>query len=256
MPWNSAQICNMACQIARVPGFTAQAGLFLNQALADLCQTYDFVVARRQFKFRLPTSQINSDGQAYQNAPADYLRGIRNGSYYTISGVPYPMIPCDQVEEYNMLVQQAGLSNFPVFYASDLSLTGIANSPTGSGGAAVPVLLFWQVPSGGYPANVYYYSQMPDIVTPETSAVVPWFPNQDYLMTRVAGQLMKVSDDERADAMLSADEDAHPQGAGVILRKYLQMKDDKGTRAQQVSLDRRRFGTSFDRLRNTKSIGW
>jgi hypothetical protein len=170
--------------------------------------------------------------------------------------VPYPMIPCDQVEEYNMLVEQAGLANFPVFYATDMSLTGVANSSTGSGGAAVPVMLFWEVPSGGYPANVYYFSQMPDIVTPETSSVVPWFPSQEFLRTELAGQLMKLTDDERVDAFLSADEDRHPSGSRVVLRRYLQLKDDKATRVQQVQLDRRRFGTSFDRLRNTKSIGW
>jgi len=256
MPLTSAQIVSQACQIARVPGFTSQAGQILNKTLSDLCQTYDFALARKQFNFTLPTSQINSAGQAYMNLPPDYLRCIRNGNYYVISGVPYPMIPCDQVEEFNMLVEQAGLSNFPVFFATDMSLTGAANSQTGSGGALVPVMLFWQVPSGAYQAFLYYFSQMPDIATPETSSVIPWFPNQTYLVTETAGRLMQLSDDERADAMLSADEDAHPQGSAVILRKYLQMKDDKGDRAQQVTLDRRRFGTSFDRLRNTKSIGW
>ena len=166
------------------------------------------------------------------------------------------MIPCDQVEEYNMLVEQAGLANFPVFYATDMSLTGVANSATGAGGALVPVMLFWEVPSGGYPANVYYFSQMPDIATPETSNTVPWFPSQEFLRTELAGQLMKLTDDERADAFLSSDEDRHPSGSRVVLRRYLQLKDDKSTRVKQVQLDRRRFGTSFDRLRNTKTIGW
>ena len=155
-----------------------------------------------------------------------------------------------------MFVQQAGLSNFPVFYWTDMSLSGVTNSASGSGGVAVPVALFWQVPSGAYPVTVRYFSQMPDISTPETSTAIPWFPNQTYLRTRVAGELMKITDDERADAFLSADEDRHPQGAGVMLRKYLQMKDDRSTRTRTVTLDRRRFGTSFDRLRNTKQVGW
>ena len=34
------------------------------------------------------------------------------------------------------------------------------------------------------------------------------------------------------------------------------MKGDKENRSQTVSLDRRRFGSSFDRLRNTKALGW
>lgn len=256
MPLTAAQIVSLACQDARCPGFTAQAGQLLNMILQDLCQTYDFDLARTNYQFSFNPSQINSQGQAYQNLPSGYLRGIRNGSYYTISGVPYPMIPCDFVEDYQMLVEMAGLANFPVFYATDMSLTGTSNSASGSGGAAVPVMLFWQVPSGAYPANVFYFQQMPDISSPATSSSIPWFPNQSYLRRRLAGELMLQTDDDRANAFLSADEDRYPEGAGVQLRKYLQLKDDKSTRAQTVSLDRRRFGTSFDRLRNTKTIGW
>lgn len=255
MPLTSAQIISLATQAARVPGFTSQAGQILNKTLSDLCQTYDFDVAKKTFQFNFNASQINSNGQAYQDLPADYLRGIRNESFYIIDGVPYPMIPVD-LEEFDMLVQQAGNANFPVFYATDMSLAGVVNSPTGSGGNAVPVMLFWEVPSGAYPVTVRYYSQKPDIPTPETSTTVPWFPNQTYLITEVTGRLMQLSDDERTDAMLSDDADRHPQGSGVILRKYLQMKDDKATRVKQVQLDRRRFGTSFDRLKNTKTIGW
>jgi hypothetical protein len=255
MPLTSAQIVNLATQAARCPGFTSQAGQLLNTILSDLCQTYDFDTTKQTFQFNFNASQINSNGQAYQNLPANYLRGIRNESFYVISGVPYPMIPVD-LEEFDMLVEQAGLANFPVFYATDMSLSGIVNSVTGSGGAAVPVMLIWQVPSGAYPVTVRYFSQMPDITTPETSTSIPWFANQTYLITELTGRLMQLSDDERADAILSSDEDRHPQGSAVMLRKFLQMKDDKGTRVKQVTLDRRRFGTSFDRLRNTKTIGW
>jgi|HubBroStandDraft_3_1064219.scaffolds.fasta_scaffold64617_2 hypothetical protein len=256
MPLTAAQICTLAQQDARCPGFSTQAGQLLNMILSDLCQTYDFDLARQSYAFTFQPSQINSQGQAYQNLPANYLRGIKNGSYYIISGVPYPMIPCDLVEEYNMLVEQAGLANFPVFWASDMSLTGVSNSSVGSGGSLVPVALFWQVPSGGYQAYIYYFCQMAEITTPQTSPTIPWFPNQSYLRRRLAGELMLQTDDERADSFLSSDEERYPQGAGVQLRKYLQMKDDKNTRVKQVQLDRRRFGTSFDRLRNTKNIGW
>lgn len=255
MPLTSAQIISLATQDARVPGMTAQAGQIMNMVLSDLCQTYDFDVTKKTFNFNFNPSQINSLGQAYQNLPADYLRGIRYESFYVIDGVPYPMIQCD-LEEYDMLVQQVGLANFPVFYATDMSLMGVTNSVTGSGGAAVPVALFWETPSGAYPVTIRYYSQMADIATPETSTKIPWFPNQTYLRRRIAGELMGLSDDERMSDFLSDDSDRHPNGAGVILRRYLQMKDDKATRTKQVTLDRRRFGTSFDRLRNTKTIGW
>lgn len=255
MPLTSAQIISLAVQDARVPGMTSQAGQIMNMVLSDLCQTYDFSVTKRTFNFTFNASQINSLGQFYQNLPSDYLRGIRNESFYVISGVPYPMISVD-LEEFDMLVQQAGLANFPVFYATDMSLAGVTNSASGAGGAAVPVLLAWQVPSGAYPVTIRYYSAIPDITTPETSAAVPWFPNQTYLRRRIAGELMGLSDDERMADFLSDDQDHHPNGAGVILRRFLQMEGDKNTRAKTVQLDRRRFGTSFDRLRNTKTIGW
>jgi hypothetical protein len=133
-----------------------------------------------------------------------------------------------------------------------MSLSGMTNNGT----PGVPVMLFWQLPSGAFPATLRYYSQMPDITTPETSSVVPWFPNQTYLRRRLAGELMGLTDDERQNQFLSDNEDQFPQGAGVMLRKYLMMKDDKTDRVKTVTLDRRRFGTSFDRLKNTKTIGW
>ena len=251
MPLTAAQICTRAAQIARVPGFTQQAGDTLNVVLQELCQDYDFSLARKTFSFNFNTSVLNSNGQAFQNLPDDYLRSIRNECFYYISGVPYPMIPLDQAEG-DMLVQQAGVSNFPIFYWTDMSRTGATNN----GVAGVPVMLFWMPPSGAYAVTLRYQSQMADIATPQTSATVPWFPNQNYLITRVAGELMKDADDERTNAYLGDDDEAYPNGAGTILRKYLKMKDDKGNRAQVVQLDRRRFGRAYDRLKNTKSIGW
>jgi hypothetical protein len=261
MPLTAAAICTLATQIARVPGFTSQAGQELNAILSDLCQTYDFQVAKATYQFSLPTggaggnfvgaTGLNSLGQAFINLPTNYLRAIKWDCFYTISGVPYPMIPADQ-EEGDMLVQQANVSNFPIFFWTDMTLTGATNN----GYPGFPVMLFWQVPSGAYPATLRYYSQMSDISSPQSSTVIPWFPNQSYLIRRLAGELMKYSDDDRIGAYLGDDDNRTPEGAGVMLRKYLQQEGDKSTRARQVQLDRRRFGTSFDRLKNTKTIGW
>ena len=248
MPLTAAQICTRACQIARVPGFIVQAGDTLNVILQELCQDYDFSTTKKTYQFHFNTSALNGNGQAYQNLPADYLRGIRNESFYIIQGVPYPMIPMD-LNEIDMLVQQAGVTNFPVFFTVDMSRAGMVNDGT----LGVPVALFWMPPSGAYPVTIRYYSQMPDIANASASTAIPWFPNQNYLITRIAGEMMKDADDERKLSYLS---DSEPGGAAFILRKYLQMKDDKGNRAQVVTLDRRRFGRAFDRLKNTKTIGW
>lgn len=251
MPLTAQQIVTLACQDARVPGFTSQAGQLLNMILSDLCQTYDFDLAKKTYSFNFSPSQVNSAGQAYQNLPSDFLRSISKESYYTIDGVPYPLIALDQ-SEYDMLVQQSGLSNYPVFYATDMSKTGATNGGTPD----LAVMLFWMVPSGAYPMIVRYYAQMADISSPESSSTVPWFPNQTYLRRRLAGELMGLTDDERMASFLGDDERSTPQGAGVMLRKYLQMKDDKGTRTHQVKLDRRNFSSKWDTLRNTKTIGW
>jgi hypothetical protein len=257
VPLTASQIIAHACEIARVPGFTAQAGDYLNITLQSLCQSYDFDTAKQTYSFNFNTAQLNGNGQAYQNFPANYLRGIRNECFYYISGVPYPMIPFD-LEEFDMLVQTAGLSNFPVFFTVDMSLNGMVNSPVVGvpGTLGVPVALFWMPPSGNYPMTVRFFSQMPDIANPASSNVVPWFPNTEYLIKQVAGLLCQDADDERADALMSGDDEKYPQGAGCILRRYLNLKDDKSNRAKQVQLDRRAFGRRWDTLRNTKQIGW
>jgi hypothetical protein len=253
----AAQICAKAANIARVPGFLTQAGDWLNLVLNELAQNYDFAVNRSTYVFNFNTSQVNYLGQAFQILPTNYMRSINRESFYVIQGVPYPMIQVD-LSEFDQLVQQAGNSNFPVFYATDMSLTGAPTSTVFGvpGPAGAPVMLFWQVPSGAYPVTIRYYYQPGDIANPSTSSVVPWFPNQNYLVTRVAGQLMMEGDDERAPSFLSEDEEQHPMGAGVLLRRFLQMQGDKGTRVQTVMLDRRRFGAAYDRLRNTKNLGW
>lgn len=243
MPLTAAQICTRAAQIARVPGMTAQAGDSLNWILSDLCQNFDFDLTKQTYTFNMNPAQLNTNGQAYQNLPANYLRGIRNQCFYYISGVPYPMIPLD-LNEMDMLVQQSGVSNFPVFYTVDMSFSGEVNNGT----PGVPVMLLWMPPSGAYNTILRYFSQMPDITSPSTSTTVPWFPNTDYLITAVARELMKDADDERLPAYVAMAKD--------ILEHYLKMKDDKGDRVQQVQLDRRRFGRAFDRLKNTKQIGW
>ena len=93
---------------------------------------------------------------------------------------------------------------------------------------------------------------MADIASPETSATVPWFPNQAYLKTRLAGELMQIADDDRASAFLGESD----TGAQGLLKRYLNLKDDRTNRAETVKLDRRTFGPAFNKLPNTKTIGW
>jgi hypothetical protein len=63
---------------------------------------------------------------------------------------------------------------------------------------------------------------------------------------------MRITNDDRWQATLGDG----PAGAQGLLDRYLKMKDDATNRAKTVSLDRRQFGRSWSRLRNTKTIGW
>ena len=135
-----------------------------------------------------------------------------------------------------------------------------AVTSTGTGGSYTfgtpPIAYVWPPASGGYPCLVRYYSQMPDIATPSTSAQVPWFPNSQFLITELAGRVMQITGDDRWEAFLSDNETLHPGGSRVLLRRYLQMKDDSSNRAQRVRLDPRRFGPSWSSLPKSKVFGY
>jgi len=240
------QIVALACQAAGAPGYTAQAGQLLNVILQELCQTYDFQSAKKFFTFNFQPGLASSapyiGGSGPYPLPADFLRCKGDKSvWWELLGVPYPMIPIDQ-SEMDMTVQQAGLNDYPYWFCTDTSLND----------NATPVAYVYPPPSGAFPVFVRHYSQMADIAAPETSTVVPWFSNTQYLRTRLTGEIMAITDDERAVAYLG-DSDMGAQG---ILSRYMKMEGDKENRAQTVSLDRRTFRGSFNRLRNTKTIGW
>ena len=182
MALQAQQIITLALQIAKAPGFTSQAGQLLNMILQDLCQDYDFEIARKVFSWTFNSGTGNNSGP--YTMPADFLRSVKDDVFYTIVGQPYVMIPIE-LAEYDRLSQTAGLASYPEFFASDMSQTP-------------PVLYVWPPPSGSYPVTQRYYSLMPDITTPETSSVVPWFQNTNYLKTRLAAEVMQITDDERA----------------------------------------------------------
>lgn len=249
MALSAAQICTLARQAASCPGFTVQSGQILNVILQELCQTYDFDVARKTFYFNFNpglTSVVGNSiyGSGPYPLPADFLRCAEPKSvFWTLLGVPYPMIPID-LAEFDMAVQQAGLQAYPYWFCTDLSLGDETQQ-----GLAVPSAYVYPPPSGAYPVTVRYYAQMADIASPELSATAPWFPNTQYLRTRLTAELMAISDDERALAYVQQSEE--------ILTRYLRLKDDKSNRSISVKLDRRSFnGNNFARLRNTKQIGW
>ena len=238
MPLQSQQIVALATQIAKVPGYTSQAGEMLNYILSELCQTYDFELARKTYNFNFTGSQ------GPYNMPPDYLRAGRSDIFYLVQvGLPYFMEWSGKAE-FDRFIQFPTLSAYPTRYWVDMSATP-------------PQMYVWPMPSGAYPVTVSYYSQMPDIATPETSTSVPWFPDQNYLTTRLAGELMKIADDARCGQFLGDSDgtDGQIEGCQSLLRKFLIMKDDADNEIKQVTLDRRRFGRT-NSGGDSKSMDW
>lgn len=140
---NASGIINHACQIARVPRYTAQALAELNAILAHICRTVDFAAAMGTFNFTFNTNLVSSGSGNIITAspnplPIDYLRvqtsggstGAQRSSKWYISGVPYDMVEVD-LTEWDDQVQQAGIQSYPYFWAKDMSQRQIIASVTG-----------------------------------------------------------------------------------------------------------------------------
>lgn len=252
MAQDAQTICTLARQIAKCPGYTSQSGQLLNVILQELAQDYDFDIIRKTHSSTFVTGSVSGPGNQYiagcgpNPMPSDYLRAENNEVIWYLQGVRYVIVIVDQAE-FDRLTQTAGFNSYPTVGYVDMA-------PVASGN--VPNLYVWVPASGAYAFTVRYFPQMPDITAPETSSTVPWFPNQSYLITRLAGELMRLTNDDRAQAYLGDNEENGMIGAGAILSKYLKMKDDPEGRVETVKLDRRRFGRNFSSLPDTKIVGW
>jgi hypothetical protein len=248
----AAQLVALCTETAKCPGFTVQAGVYLNSLLSDLCQTYDLELAAKTFYGNFDPglhAQVGNSiyGSGPYSLPADFLRWKDDKSFFWTlpgTGVTYPEIFCD-LSEFDMMVQQAGTQSYPYIIATDQSLGDMSQQGLMDSGGAFYV---YAPPSGAYPYQGRYYSQMPDLSSPESSSVIPWFPNQGYLIKKLTAFLMGLVDDERQPTWETQ--------ADKALLQYLQMKDNRSTRASTVKMDRRRFGRAYTTLPNTKTVGW
>ena len=243
MPLTSQQLVQLSCAEAKVPGWLQQAGQKLNLILDELC-SYDLDVNRQTYQFNFNVAL----GSGPIPLPANWLRANKDDVFYVIFGVTYVLIPYS-LAEFDSMVQQAGLASYPQLYAVDNS--GIA---TQSG----PSMYVWPPPSGAYSVTARYYANMPDIVTPETSAIIPWFPDQMYLQRRLTGEMLLMANDDRANLYLGGQSKAIEGsflGASALLDRYLSTQGDAQT-PKRVTLDKRFFGSNWTRLPDTKNIGW
>jgi hypothetical protein len=210
MPLTNAQLIARACTIAKAPGYSVQAGQYLNMILSDLCQTYDFDFTKKQ--------QIIQFTNAFSyDLNADNLR--TKEVYYLVNGEPFYLFQIP-IETYHTLFVGPGVSNYPNKFAVDVSQTP-------------KQLLPYPPPSISQSVTVQYFPQMPDIVNPQIDTGICWFPNQKYLVHAIAAMLMLETDDERQQSF--------EQQADRMLMKFLDLTDDKEGYSRTIKLSRERF---------------
>lgn len=232
------EIVTAACAIAKVPGYTVQAGQLINNILTQLAENYNFDIQKvTTFSITTGTTTVNNGAGPY-NLPSGYLRHAINEVNYIFNGEPYVLqqIP---IAQWRSLFQGPGIQNLPEQFATDFSTAETLGNPQ---------VYLWPPPNGAYVIQWPYYQRHQNIQSPETSQAVPWMPDILYLKTKLAWALMMYSDDTRMEHFYQMNKD--------ILDKYLEMKDDVVGYAKKVQLDGRSFRPGWSTLRNTKYVGW
>lgn len=225
MAYSAKQLVALACQIAKVqPGMQSQVGQFLNMILADYAQTMDLDSIRKtvQFSASAAYTGIGLNGAGYL-LPVDYLREVQ--VFYNVNGTIFNLSPM-ALEQYTTLFQGIGVADYPEEFATDISQQAVA-------AYGAPVMYFWPPPAISLTMNLLYRPQVSDITGPETSSVIPWFPNQRILLRDLCVDTMLLGDDSRKAETIKEVE--------VRMRKYLIMKDDREGFAQTVKLDPLKF---------------
>lgn len=244
MAMTSQQIIALACQKAKVPGMISQAGQMLNSILLELTQEYD--LACNLFTASITVSgSAPAQGMGPYSLPANYLRMAVDELTYVISQIPYLMTQIT-LAQMDIQINVAGAANYPNRFATDVSVNNATATPPG------PYLYIWPPPIIVIPLQLRYYGSQPDIATPETSATIPWFPSQNYLNTRLLGELYALNGKLDMASTYLGD---GPVGAAGILRRWLQLQGDKEMTGSQVVLSRTYFGSGGQAFPPSKITG-
>ncbi len=233
--YTAAQIITLACQVCNCPGRTSQAGQFLNMILADYAQTEDFDTIRQ-------TTTLNISAQPAipypWPLPSNYLRAY--DVFYLVNGEPFYLTQME-LDDFDKLFTGTGVANYPTRFATDMAV-----SPGGAV-ATAPNMYFYPPPQIPLAVTVRYRPQTSDITAPETSTVVPWFPNQLILIEDLCVKLGDLVGDDRTTGWEARLEKR--------MRKYLIMDDDKEGFSQKVKLDPNSFRSNRN-LPPSKLLGF
>jgi hypothetical protein len=214
------QIVQRACAIAKCPGWLSQGGIYLNMVLEDLW-------LHRDLKINRVTEFIDVQANNYgpMTLPLNYLRTY--DLFFQQNNLPYFLNPIS-TEEWDQEFKDPSIANYPYEFMT-LLLDETSAQAAGSAGS----LYIYPQSSGLITLTHRYMVKQPDITTPETSTVIPWFPDQQYLIKRTAAELMTESDDTRYDSFIAQCE--------AMLRTHLIMEGDEQQVVKSVRLDPRRF---------------
>jgi hypothetical protein len=221
----SQQIVTLALQIAKCPGFVSQGGQFLNMTLEDLWLHRDLKINRVT---EFITVQANNFGPF--TLPQNYQRTY--DLFFEQNNLPYFLNPIS-TEEYDQEFKDPSIANYPYEFMTILydETTALQQVPPSAG-----QLFIYPQSSGQIVLTHRYMVKQPDINAPETSAQIPWFPDQDYLITATAARLMQLTDDTRRPEFL--------KDMDRMLRTHLIMEGDEQQVVKSVRLDPRRFHTN------------
>ncbi|QTD88885.1 hypothetical protein [Burkholderia anthina] len=217
------QIVARACAVAKCPGFIQQGGIYLNMVLEDLWLHRDLKINRVT---EFLTVQANNYGPFA--LPLNYLRPY--DLFFQQNNLPYFLHPIS-TEEWDQEFKDPSIANYPYEFMTILydETTAQANQSAGQ-------LFIYPQSSGQITLTHRYMVKQPDITTPETSAVIPWFPDQQYLIKATAVELMGETDDTRQEVWRAQCE--------AMLRTHLIMEGDEQQVVKSVRLDPRRFHTN------------
>lgn len=221
MSYSASTIVSLVCQICNIKGRESQVGQLLNLILADYAQTMDEDAIRK-------TTTLNIGPQAvipyFYALPSDYLRFY--DVFYLVSGEPFYLSQME-LKDLDQQYTGSGIDNYPEQFATDMS-----QNPQATAGSS-PSIAFFPPPSIPLAVTVRYRPQTADIVTPETSATVPWFPNQRLLMKELCMEAGSLADDARVGGW--------EQEVERRMKKYLTLSDDSEGFSMTVKLDPRQF---------------
>jgi hypothetical protein len=214
MPVSASAIISQANQIAKCPGYVAQAQIALNAILQELSILYDIDQQRKTTTFTVPGTLTDPTlgTQTVFDLPSDYLRDFN--LFYVYNGTTYNMTAIT-MEEYDKIPQIQNETSFPAQYTTDLN----------SG-----VLKIFPQSSIAMTMTMRYFA-MPQDMSDFTQT--PWFYYQRFLIHAVATEMMKITSDQRWPAFETLGQE--------MLRKFLRMVNDLEGKLARVERDPRYF---------------